>query len=257
MIVIRRLRLLMALLSLCLWLPQGGLVSSLRVGPTNHARSLYLHKYVINKKTVYTHNNNDNNNRGWLNKGTALLADPVVSPFDSSAADIASDNLPPTGEDEEDLELTVDNVELVLDLMRPYLQSDGGDVKLSEIDGPVVKLELVGACGTCPSSSMTMKMGLERKLKERIPEISEVIQTLPDAPAISEEEIDKVLEGVRPFLAVAGGKISVDSITGVGGLQPCITLKMEGSAAALQSVKLEIMQRIQRHFMISLRIEWV
>ena len=41
-----------------------------------------------------------------------------------------------------------------------------GDVALSEIDGPVVKLELMGACGSCPSSSMTMKMGLERKLKE-------------------------------------------------------------------------------------------
>lgn len=53
--------------------------------------------------------------------------------------------------------------------MRPYLKSDGGNVKLTEIDGPVVKLELEGACGTCPSSSMTMKMGLERKLKERIP----------------------------------------------------------------------------------------
>jgi lysyl-tRNA synthetase class 2 len=43
---------------------------------------------------------------------------------------------------------------------------------------------------------------------------------------------------------------------GVGGLQPVITLKMEGSAMALQSVKMEIMQRIQRHFMQSLRIEW-
>ena len=47
------------------------------------------------------------------------------------------------------------------------------------------------------------------------------------------------------------------NISGVGGLQPCVSLKMDGSAAALQSVKLEIMQRIQRHFMLSLRIEWV
>ena len=62
-------------------------------------------------------------------------------------------------------------MELVLDEMRPYLKADGGNVRLAEIDGPVVKLELEGACGTCPSSSMTMKMGLERKLKERIPEM--------------------------------------------------------------------------------------
>ena len=100
-------------------------------------------------------------------------------------------------------------------------------------------------------------MGLERKLKERIPEIAEVVQALPDAPTLSDEEVEKVLDGVRPFLSVAGGKISIDKITGVGGLQPCVSLKMEGSAAALQSVKLEIMQRIQRHFMLSLRIEWV
>ena len=179
-------------------------------------------------------------------------ANSIVSPFDSS-----EDDGFPSASDDEELPLTLANVETVLDEMRPYLQSDGGDVKVAEIDGPVVKLELVGACGTCPSSSMTMKMGLERKLKERIPEIAEVVQTLPDAPTLSNEEIEKVLDGVRPFLAVAGGEITIESITGVGGLQPCVTLRMLGSAAALQSVKLEIMQRIQRHFMMSLRIEWM
>lgn len=51
---------------------------------------------------------------------------------------------------------------------------DSGNVVISEIDGPVVKLELQGACGSCPSSTMTMKMGLERRLREKIPEISEV-----------------------------------------------------------------------------------
>jgi Fe-S cluster biogenesis protein NfuA len=181
-------------------------------------------------------------------------ADTIVSPFD--AASTSGSAAASSDEDDYELELTIENVEKVLDEMRPYLQSDGGDVRLAEIDGPVVKLELVGACGTCPSSSMTMKMGLERKLKERIPEITEVVQTLPDAPKLSEAEIETVLDGVRPFLAVAGGKINIVSIKGIGGLQPVVTLKMEGSAAALQSVKIEIMQRIQRHFMQGLRIEW-
>jgi len=49
-----------------------------------------------------------------------------------------------------------------------------------------------------------MKMGLERKLKERIPEICEVIQTIPDAPQLNEANIEQVLDGVRPFLSVAG-----------------------------------------------------
>ncbi|KAJ1435110.1 NifU-like domain-containing protein [Ochromonadaceae sp. CCMP2298] len=186
------------------------------------------------------------------------LADTIVSPFDASRT---SDAAPTGGMDEDDeddeLPLTVENVEKVLDEMRPYLKADGGDVNLSEIDGPIVKLELVGACGTCPSSSMTMKMGLERKLKERIPEIAEVIQSLPNAPLLTEEGVETVLDGVRPFLAVAGGKISVQSISGVGGLQPRVALKMEGSAAALQSVKVEIMQRVQRHFMLALMIDWV
>ena len=76
----------------------------------------------------------------------------------------------------EALALTPDNVEQVLDEMRPYLMADGGNVELVEIDGPIVKLRLQGACGTCPSSTMTLKMGIERRLKEFIPEISEVEQ---------------------------------------------------------------------------------
>lgn len=102
-----------------------------------------------------------------------------------------------------------------------------------------------------------MKMGLERKLKERIPEIGEVVQTVPDAPALTNEAVETVLDGVRPFLSVAGGKISVVSMSGVGGLQPTVSLKMEGSSAALQSVKIEIMQRIQRHFLQAVRVDWV
>jgi Fe-S cluster biogenesis protein NfuA len=76
------------------------------------------------------------------------------------------------------MELTSDNVEKVLDDLRPYLMSDGGNVELVEIDGPVVKLRLQGACGTCPSSTMTLRMGIERRLREFIPEIVEVEQVL-------------------------------------------------------------------------------
>ena len=82
---------------------------------------------------------------------TYLLAsstEPIVSPFDSSSSSTTTTT--PVVEDE--LELTVENVEKVLDEMRPYLQSDGGNVRLAEIDGPIVRLELQGACGSCPSS---------------------------------------------------------------------------------------------------------
>ncbi|MFN9868460.1 MAG: NifU family protein [Pseudanabaena sp.] len=74
------------------------------------------------------------------------------------------------------LTLTTENVENVLDELRPYLMSDGGNVELVEIEGPIVRLRLQGACGSCPSSAMTLRMGIERKLKEEIPDISEIVQ---------------------------------------------------------------------------------
>nr|AUG32218.1 NifU-like protein [Paulinella longichromatophora] len=76
------------------------------------------------------------------------------------------------------LALTHENVENVLNELRPFLIADGGNVEVVEIDGPIVKVRLQGACGSCPSSTMTLKMGIERKLRESIPEVSEVIQVL-------------------------------------------------------------------------------
>lgn len=74
------------------------------------------------------------------------------------------------------LELTTMNVETVLDELRPYLLADGGNVELVEVEGPVVRLRLQGACGSCPSSAMTLRMGIERRLRESIPDIGEVEQ---------------------------------------------------------------------------------
>ena len=78
----------------------------------------------------------------------------------------------------ETLALTNENVEMVLDEMRPYLMADGGNVELVDVEGPVVKLRLQGACGSCPSSAMTLRMGIERRLREFIPEIAEIQQVM-------------------------------------------------------------------------------
>jgi Fe-S cluster biogenesis protein NfuA len=69
-----------------------------------------------------------------------------------------------------------DRVEKALDKIRPALQNDGGNVELVDVDEAkgVVKVKLVGACGSCPMSQMTLRMGVERVLKEEIPEITEV-----------------------------------------------------------------------------------
>lgn len=66
-------------------------------------------------------------------------------------------------------------VEDALNLIRPALQRDGGNVELVEVTAEgVVKVKLVGACGTCPMSILTLKRGIEATLRQRIPEISSV-----------------------------------------------------------------------------------
>ena len=142
------------------------------------------------------------------------------------------------------LDLSEENVELVLDELRPFLISDGGNVELRDIDGGVVVLELIGACGTCPSSSMTMKMGLEKGLMDLIPEILAVEQVARDGAAISEEGISEVLEEIRPFLKLCGGDVELLSVD-AGDVQPSCTLRLTGSSATLRSVKGEIIQRLR------------
>ena len=65
-------------------------------------------------------------------------------------------------------------VEKVLESIRPHLQADGGDVELVDVEGGVVKVRLVGACGGCPMATMTLKGGIEATLKERIPAVVRV-----------------------------------------------------------------------------------
>jgi len=70
----------------------------------------------------------------------------------------------------------IERVEAALDKIRPFLKADGGDVRVIEItEDMVVKLELVGACESCPMSHMTMKAGIEEAIKRDLPEIKSVV----------------------------------------------------------------------------------
>lgn len=82
----------------------------------------------------------------------------------------------PTETGSKDAKSLRERVVAVLDTLRPMLQSDGGDIELIDIepDG-VVKVRLQGACIGCPSASMTLGMGIERNLKDRVPEVSRVV----------------------------------------------------------------------------------
>lgn len=80
----------------------------------------------------------------------------------------------------------LEKVEHALDSIRPYLEADGGNVKILDItDEMVVRLELLGACGSCPMSAMTLKAGVEEAIKKSVPEITSVEAvnlTAPDDP---------------------------------------------------------------------------
>ena len=69
-----------------------------------------------------------------------------------------------------------DRVLTVINLIRPAVQADGGDIELVDVSaGGVVQIRFHGACHGCPSSTMTLQMGIERNLRERVPEITQVV----------------------------------------------------------------------------------
>lgn len=143
----------------------------------------------------------------------------------------------------EGLALTEENVEMVLDEVRPYLMSDGGNVELYDIDGLVVKLKLQGACGSCPSSLMTMKMGIERRLMENIPEIVAVEQVMDEETGLelTEENVEKVLAEIRPYLVgTGGGELELVEIE-----DPIVKVRIGGPAAGVMTVRVAVTQKLR------------
>jgi Fe-S cluster biogenesis protein NfuA len=72
-----------------------------------------------------------------------------------------------------------EKVEKALESIRPHLQADGGDVELVEIVGGVVRVRLTGACGGCPMSQWTLQLGVEKAIKEQVPEVERVEAVRP------------------------------------------------------------------------------
>ena len=68
-----------------------------------------------------------------------------------------------------------EKVEATLEKIRPALRADGGDVELVDVKDGTVIVRLTGACGSCPMSTMTLRMGVERVIKEEVPEIKELV----------------------------------------------------------------------------------
>ncbi|KAL8461083.1 hypothetical protein ACS0TY_032529 [Phlomoides rotata] len=139
--------------------------------------------------------------------------------------------------------LTEENVEKVLDEVRPGLMVDGGNVALHEIDGLVVVLKLQGACGSCPSSAMTLRMGIETRLRDKIPEIESVEQILDTETGLelNEENAEKVLSEIRPYLSGTGGGelelVQIDDYV--------VKVRLSGPAAAVMTVRVALTQKLR------------
>jgi Fe-S cluster biogenesis protein NfuA len=71
-----------------------------------------------------------------------------------------------------------EKVEKVLEKIRPILQRDGGNVELVEVEGTTVKVRLTGACHGCPMSQMTLRAGIERIIKQEVPEVTQVVAVM-------------------------------------------------------------------------------
>ncbi|KMZ73770.1 NifU-like protein 3, chloroplastic [Zostera marina] len=141
------------------------------------------------------------------------------------------------------LPLTEESVETVLDEVRPSLIADGGNVALHEIDGLVVVLKLQGACGSCPSSAMTLKMGIETRLRDKIPEIMDVEQILDTETGLdlTDDNVEKLLSEIRPYLAGTGG--GVLELMQINGF--VVMIRLSGPAAGVMTVRVALTQKLR------------
>ena len=138
--------------------------------------------------------------------------DAIESPFEAKVGGARG-----AGEAAHLLEFTVANVDQVLEQVRPYLISDGGNVEVVSVDPAdmSVQLQLQGACGSCPSSTVTMKMGIERILRENWADVGDVVDIggAVEAPAatLSIETAHEALSTILPAIAAMGGSVRIVS----------------------------------------------
>mmetsp|Transcript_14386 Transcript_14386/g.28761 ORF Transcript_14386/g.28761 Transcript_14386/m.28761 type:complete len:449 (-) Transcript_14386:70-1416(-) len=168
-------------------------------------------------------------------ESVAAPAASIVSPFDADAGA----NTAVTA-DEYDLEFTEANVDRVLDEVRPYLISDGGNVSVHRIDVEAkdVYLVLEGACGSCPSSTTTMKMGIERVLKEKFVGLGEVLQVEGGevVQELSAEIVEAELGRMRQAITAMGGVVKLVEVTELG----VVKLEFRGSTKIRFGVELAV-----------------
>ncbi|CAO2818703.1 unnamed protein product [Amaranthus hypochondriacus] len=137
-------------------------------------------------------------------------------------------------------ELTVKNVDLVLEDVRPYLIADGGNVDVISVDDGVITLQLQGACESCPSSTTTMKMGIERVLKEKFGDAVKDIRQVNEEQVneTTVEAVNRHLDILRPAIKNYGGEVEVIAIEGAD-----CTVKYKGPDTIGSGIKAAIKEK--------------
>ncbi|XP_010522834.1 PREDICTED: nifU-like protein 1, chloroplastic [Tarenaya hassleriana] len=165
------------------------------------------------------------NGLSWIfDKGSRFVSFPNRSrPISGTAVSCASNEgvastaASPGLYSAQTFDLTPQNVDLVLEDVRPYLIADGGNVDVVSVEDGVVSLKLQGACGTCPSSTTTMKMGIERVLKEKFGDAVKDIRQVFDEDmnqTTTVEAVNAHLDILRPAIKNYGGSVEVLSVEG-------------------------------------------
>ena len=166
------------------------------------------------------------------------LTKQVVSPFAQSAEAEGSSEKGASS-----IPFTVFNVDKVLDEVRPYLIGDGGNVAVSAVNPDTMSVDLIleGACGSCPSSTVTMKMGIERVLKENWGNLGEVrqVQSSFEAKFTKEvlyESVELGLKQLEGAIKAMGGSVSLVEVSDAG----VVKLNFTGSEKVRYGLELAI-----------------
>ncbi|KAK9905518.1 hypothetical protein WJX75_001443 [Coccomyxa subellipsoidea] len=136
---------------------------------------------------------------------------PAATPFARASVHRSIGDVAPA----ETPNLTPESVNAALDEVRPYLIADGGNVEVASISDGIVYLRLQGACGTCPSSAGTMKMGIERALQGAFGEKLKGVQQVDSTSTASDmASVEAHLDMLRPAIASYGATVQVLSVSG-------------------------------------------
>lgn len=167
----------------------------------------------------------------------------IVSPFDASKE---SPDSPAREADKAVARLVfnAENIDKVLNEVRPYLIADGGNVSVRRVDEEKknVYLQLEGACGSCASSTVTMQMGIERVLKEKFPDLNEILQIEEDEKSKPKELTWKAVEDevnrLKPAIIAMGGVVRLLNTNAETGI---VDLQFRGSNKVQQGLELAIL----------------